>query len=435
MKREEKEKLFKLFLADNEIIIADKSSASRRRLVKTIVDMGAKRNQIHSVAHYSEAIAIIESNKPKLILSDYKLSGGSGFELFKHYKETYPEEKKAILILVTSNISQSAVAKAAEEDVDSFIIKPYTVKSLEKSLKGSVIAKLFPSKYIQAIELGKEQLFAGNFKEALEIFDDAKALSDAPSLALFYHGQTKYFMDDVREAEHDYKEGLKINNIHYKCQIGLYEMFKLEGKETEAYDVVKNIARYFPSNPERLKEVIHLAVRTKNYADIEQYYDLFVDLEERPRDVIKYVCAGMYVCGKYHFLQKNKDKARSIFERSAIAAAGEGKFLSAMVISLVENNCNDDAKNIVGRFDFEDRKSTDYIISNYLAFFNEMPLNVRVSNGLEIINQGHKNPLVMRYLIDSLIEADALKKADQYMDEANHLWPDLFPLSRFKKSA
>ena len=192
MKAEEKEKLFKDFLESNEILITDKSSASRRRLLKTLVDMGAKRNQIRSIAHYSEALDVIETKKPKLILSDYALNGGSGFDLFKEYREKYPEEKKSVLILVTSNISQSAVAKAAEEDVDSFIIKPYTVQSLEKSLIATVIAKLYPSKYVQTIEKGKEALFEGKYEAALGIFAEAIPLNKKPSLALFYHGQTKF---------------------------------------------------------------------------------------------------------------------------------------------------------------------------------------------------------------------------------------------------
>ena len=121
-----KKQLFKEFLAKNKILIADKSSASRRRLVKTLVDLGANRQSIHSIAHYSEAIDIIDNEKPALILSDYTLNGGSGFDLFKHYKEAHPQVKNATLVLVTSNISQSSVAKAAEGDVDSFIIKPYT---------------------------------------------------------------------------------------------------------------------------------------------------------------------------------------------------------------------------------------------------------------------------------------------------------------------
>ena len=90
MKDDKKKELFKEYLASGSILIVDKSSASRRRLVKTIVDMGAKRNQVHSVAHFTEAKDVIETHKPKLILSDFELNGGSGFDLFKYYRHHHP---------------------------------------------------------------------------------------------------------------------------------------------------------------------------------------------------------------------------------------------------------------------------------------------------------------------------------------------------------
>ncbi len=76
MKQAKKAELFKEFLQGNEILVVDKSSASRRRLTKTLVDMGSKRNLVHSVAHYSEAIEVIKTKKPKLILSDFAVNGG-----------------------------------------------------------------------------------------------------------------------------------------------------------------------------------------------------------------------------------------------------------------------------------------------------------------------------------------------------------------------
>ncbi len=74
MNGEEKKKKFKEFLENNQILIVDKSSASRRRLTKTLIDLGGKRNQVHSVAHYSEAIEIVQTKKPGLVLSDYELN-------------------------------------------------------------------------------------------------------------------------------------------------------------------------------------------------------------------------------------------------------------------------------------------------------------------------------------------------------------------------
>jgi CheY-like chemotaxis protein len=429
MKAEKKEELFKAYLKDCEIVIADKSSASRRRLVKTLVDMGASRQKVHSIAHYSEAIEVMDSKKPKLVLSDFAMNGGSGFDLFKYYRENFPDEKQSVLILVTSNISQSAVAKAAEEDVDSFIIKPYTVQSLEKSLINTVIAKLYPSSYIQKIEEGKEKLFAADYEGAMVCFDEALPMNKKPSLALFYHGQAKYFLELSDEAQDDYKKGLEINNIHFKCQIGLYEIFKKDGKLNEAYDVVKNIAKYFPANPERLKEVIHLAIKTEHYLDIEIYYDLFTGLDERSDDLINYVCSGMYVCGKYLFGLGEETKARAIYEKTAISAAGTSKFLKAMVITLVENNVHEDAQKLLSRFGSGADDESDYLISSYLANSADMEVTEKISKGMELFNKGHKHPDCVTILIDSLREDGSDKKANDFQEEANHTWPDLFPIA------
>lgn len=432
MKDDKKKELFKEFLSVGNILIVDKSSASRRRLVKTLVDMGANRNQVDSVAHFSEALEVVESKKPKLILSDYELTGGSGFDLFKKYRETYPDEKKSVLILVTSNISQSAVAKAAEEDVDSFVIKPYTVQSLEKSLITTVIGKLYPSEYVKTIEAGKEQLFAGKYEEALELFEKAKGLSQKPSLALFYHGQTKYMMEQMAAAETDYKDGLTINSIHFKCQVGLYELFMKDEKFREAYSVVKNIAKYFPANPERLKEVIRLAMITKNYEDMDMYYEIFTQLDERPNEVINFVCSGMFIYGKYQFLNNAHDGARSTFEKIGISCSGVAKFITAMIKTLAEYKYFDDAQKLVSRYSSSPEDSLAYKLGNFIAYSSTIDITARISEGLDLWNNGIKDPDAMKILINSLYEDGSNKKAEQYLEEAQHLWPDIFKKSSMK---
>ena len=426
MKQEKKEELFKEFLSSGNIMVVDKSSASRRRLTKTLVDLGAKRAQIDSIAHFSEAVETIKSKKPKLILSDYELNGGSGFDLFKEYRENYPDEKKSVLILVTSNISQSAVAKAAEEDVDSFIIKPYTAQSLEKSLTNAVITKLYPSEYAQAIEKGKEALFAGNYPEALEIFEGAKALSKKPSLAMFYHGQTQYMMKQMEEAEEDYKEGLAVNSIHFKCQVGLYNLFMEDKKYFEAYSVVKNIAKYFPANPERLKEVVRLCMITENYPDMDLYYELFTQLDERGEDVINYVCAGLYILGKFYLMEGKTDEALTTFEKVGVSCSGIAKFITAMIKILVKYDFYDDAQKLVSRYSSGGDSQSAYKIGKYIAYSNSPNMTEMISQGLELWNQGNKDPEAVAVLIKCLEKDGADKKAQDYKEEAEHLWPDVF---------
>ena len=47
-------------------------------------------------------------------MKNITLVGGSGFDLFEYYRKNVEGSDKATLVLVTSNSSQSAVAKAAE---------------------------------------------------------------------------------------------------------------------------------------------------------------------------------------------------------------------------------------------------------------------------------------------------------------------------------
>jgi CheY-like chemotaxis protein len=426
MKDDKKRELFKEFLKSNQILVVDKSSASRRRLTKTLVDMGGKRNQVHSVAHFEEAIAVIEKHKPQLVLSDYELKGGSGFDLFRKYREIHKDDKTATLILITSNISQSAVAKAAEEDVDSFIIKPYTVKSLEKSLVKAVMAKLYPSDYIKKVEEGKELLFANEYEKAAEVFASAKKLHKKPSLALFYEGQAKYFQQMKEEATDDYKQGLTFNNIHYKCQVGLYELFMSEKKYEEAYDVVKNIAKYFPSNPDRLQEVVRLAMITENYEDMETYYEIFVELDQRTDSVVNFVCSGLYILGKYALLNNKHDYGKQIFEKVGVSCAGRTKFIRAMITELTRFDFYDDAERLISRFPAGSSDSEDSVVGTYLAESGGMSNADKIQRGLEVYNKGIKDYYCFRTMIEAMRQEGYDDKLKEYEEESMKLWPERY---------
>lgn len=425
---EEKKQIFLDFIKEANILIVDKSSASRRRLVKTFVDFGAKRNQLHSVGHADEAKEVINEIKPKLVISDYHLNGGSGFDLFRMYKEKYPEVE-SIHILITSNISQAAVAKAAEEDVDAFIIKPYNVSSLEKNLISTVYAKLSPSEYILVIEEGKKELYQEKYEEALVLFEKAISLNPKPSLAYFYHGQAKYFLSLNKEATTDYKTGLSFNHIHYKCQVGLYEIFVKEEKFKEAYEVVRNIARYFPANPNRLAEVIRLSIMTKNYEDINDYYQIFCELEERTENIINHICSGMYVLGKYYFLENEFDKGKEVFEKIAISCQGMTKFLRATISLLIEYGHKEEARLIFKRFPAGTLGKEDHQISSYLVLENETSNAEKINLALNLVNANIHDPQVYKSLLRAMKEEKYEDKIEEFYTFASSKWPSLF----FKK--
>ena len=217
--------MFCQFLNENRILIADTSSASRVRLAATLVELGVRSSNLILTGSYEEADEKLKTGKPKpkLVLCDYMLGKRSGLDLLQTARSA-PSSEDDVFILVTGNTSQSAVARAAEEDVDSFILKPYTLETLKSALVSAVIAKVYPTEYIKLIRKGKDELFGGKLDEAIKTFDDAMKLESNPTLAHFYRGYAQKMKKTLDQAEESFKEGLGLNKIHYKCLIGLFDL-------------------------------------------------------------------------------------------------------------------------------------------------------------------------------------------------------------------
>lgn len=426
-----KKEILKNFLAEHEVLIVDKNPSSRNRLLKTIYDLGSERHLIHTCGNLSEAQEIIATKKIGLVLSDYFIGGGSGFDLFKIIRESNPDNKNLCLVLVTSNISQSAVAKAAEEDVDSFIIKPYTIQSIQENLLTTIVAKIKPSEYMLKIEEGKTYIAQEKFDQAIKVFNEAIALHPKPALALFYIGQAEYLKNHAEKASKSYNEGLDFNNIHYKCLVGLYELFMKQEKFSEAYQVVKKIAKYFPANPDRLAQIVRLAVITGNYRDMGMYYDIFTQLDVRLRVLTNYIGAGLYVSGKY-FMQKNeRDLAFKYFDHIAVSCAEFSKFLRGVIAVLIENNCGPEAEKFLGRFDPSMKEQEDYLVSEFLISSKQSKDNGQVIKlGLDVYNKNIRDLKVMQALI-SAMEKGGFKeeKIAPYREEMLFRYPEQSDIS------
>lgn len=425
----DKKEIFKDFLDKNEVLIVDKNPGSRNRLLKTLNDLGGKRHMIHTCGHLQEAEQIIKSKNIGAVISDYFIGGGSGFDLFKMVREKLPKSKELCLILVTGNISQTAVAKAAEEDVDSFIIKPYTIQSIQDNLISTIAAKVKPSDYMLKIEEGKNLIKEQKYDEAIDVLQSAIGLHPKPSLALFYIGQAEYLRLHVAEAQGKYGEGLGFNSIHYKCLVGLFDIFMKDEKFHEAYQVVKKIARYFPANPDRLTQIVRLAIRTGNYQDMQMYYEIFTSLDEREDAVINYIGAGMYIAGKHHLMINSPEVALQYFDNIVVSCPEFTKFIRAIISVLVEYNMAGEAEKYLSRFPSSAKDQEDYLISNFLvASKRNQDAGAVIRMGLEVYNRKIRDFACMQALLSAMTKKGYKdEKIAPYKAEMEALFPEMSP--------
>ena len=128
------QKVLDQFFSARKVLVADSSRSTRVSITKTLTDIGAKSNSIVPVSAFEEARRKIEEDPPHLLVTDYYLDKRCGLELVDYQRKAIGDDSQRMFILCTSNADESTVAEAAEEDVDAYILKPFSPKTLQENL-------------------------------------------------------------------------------------------------------------------------------------------------------------------------------------------------------------------------------------------------------------------------------------------------------------
>jgi hypothetical protein len=204
-----------------------------------------------------------------------------------------------------------------------------------------------------------------------------------------------------------------------------------DSKFHEAYQVVKKIAKFFPANPDLLTQIIHLAVKTENYQDMQFYYEIFTSLEERSSIVTKYIGAGMYVSGKHHLLKKDIELASAYFDNIAVSCSEFTRFIRAIIKLLVDFDLEDEASGFLTRFPAGSNDDEDFLVSGFLINAKKaQDPNQIVKEGMDLYNRNIRDYDCMRLLIKAFEQTGYKEeRIAPYREEMQHLWPEKLNIS------
>jgi DNA-binding NarL/FixJ family response regulator len=416
--------ILKKYLEAKTILIADGSSCARSGIFQIFKSLGAKSQQLHLVSTFAQAEQDMIQVKPHVVVAEYDLGRRCGLDLLQNQRLQRPEEtKNCIFVLVTGNTSQQAVARAVEEDIDAYILKPLFPEEVASTILRAAVMKIQPPPYLQTVEQGKQLISSGRLDEAEAKLKEALPLEQTPTLALFYLGQCAHLKNLLPEARKHYLQGLKYNELHYKCLVGFYELCVSEQDHETAYEIVRKIANFFPASPKRLTEVLRLAIVTRKFADIDEYYKLFTSIDNRNEAVIRHVCAALVICGK-HFLSCNEvEKARLMFEKAAISSAGRSVFLKEIIGALTDFGHAAPAAKFLARFAPDSYNSDEFLYSQFLVASLSRNSTKAVDYGRVLLAKCLGDERVYRILIRCYLEAKILRAAEDLLEEAKRLFP------------
>ncbi len=419
------ENKIKQMMANKKVLIVEPSTAFASIIVQTLVANGCKSENILKEPDFRKALNFIEKNGPDIVVSEYQLNGGYGLELSEKQVAYFPNPTQRIFILVTSNSDTTAVAEAAEEEVDAYLLKPFTPKQLHDTIAKVIDKKLNPSEYALAIQSGKESLVKGDFAGALEIFNKAKDLDPKPSLAYYYIGFCQTKLKNTDMALESYRSGRKFVNLHYKCLQGEFDILFEKKMHEDAYEVIKIIGENYPISPGTLAKMFLLAIYTYNYKDIEKYYDLFKALDRRNNELIRIVSAALYSAGRFCMNGKDTANAIEFFKKGVSVAQRDTGYISKVVRILLEAQQIDEAEKFLMMFPMDKRDSAEFLQLDFeIVHKTREPLEV-LERGKRAIDDGKASPEIYREVVKILIHQNKKTAAEHIIFKSSKTHPDL----------
>jgi len=133
------------------ILIVEDDEDNATFLKKTLV---AEKQSVQVAYSYKEARKFVQEHIFSLILLDWNLGDGSGYELLQECrKELAPDVS---IIMITSENDTEAVAAALDAGADDYITKPYSMVELLARIRA--VSRREASQKSSVVEVGRLQL-------------------------------------------------------------------------------------------------------------------------------------------------------------------------------------------------------------------------------------------------------------------------------------
>lgn len=121
-----------MFDSETKILIVDDMTTMRKIVGKALKNLNFKH--ITECKNGEEAWSTIQSEHFDLIISDWNMPQCTGIELLKRVRND-SKVSSTPFVLLTAEADPSQVQEALENQVDNYIVKPFSPKTLKEKLE------------------------------------------------------------------------------------------------------------------------------------------------------------------------------------------------------------------------------------------------------------------------------------------------------------
>lgn len=262
--------------------------------------------RIDAASNGSDAIEQLEANRYDVVLCDYNLGPGKdGQQVLEESRHRNLIGFGTVFVMVTAESTPEMVLGAIEYQPDAYLAKPFTKDLLRNRLEKLLIKKqdlepiekaVSQKKYRHAIVLLDERISkkpknlgeltrlkselcidAGEYDQALEIFERVLAARDVPSARLGL-GRTLFMKKRYREAMEVLQHLLETNERMTAAYDWLARCYMALGDLGSAQEVLISAVNLSPKAILRQKALGDVAMKTKSFQVAESAYTRAVRL-------------------------------------------------------------------------------------------------------------------------------------------------------------
>jgi len=413
------------FLKNEKVVVVEPAISYSYSLVEFLREAGILPENIFLVRRFRDAAELIKNQKPRILLTEYYIGQASGISLIPLMLESMDEATK-IAILITHDSASTTIAEAAEEHVDAYILKPFSIGDFTERFNRLIMSKISVSPYQEKIRAGKVFLKSNEFEKAAAEFVAAVGFHEKPTLAYFYAGQALHMQNSVVAASSQYRRGLDINPLHYKCLLGEFDSYFDQKKYSEAYVVAKKIMENFPVTTKRLGNIFISLVFSQHLEDITTYYELYRGLDRKPPELAKIYSAALMVAGKSYLKKNAISKALECFRMGINVIGPDVPYIEAIIRELIKVRSPELAAEYLSLYPVLEIGKSSY---SQMAFLIDMQSildrDELIERGKKLVAHGYADQICYLQFVKFLVDVDKKILAEDMATRAITEFPDL----------
>ncbi|HLI86255.1 MAG TPA: response regulator [Bryobacteraceae bacterium] len=120
---------------ESNILVVDDSAAIRKILQRVLRQTGMAIQTIHEAGDGEEALALLQSNKVDLILTDINMPKMDGLGLLAALKRS-ADWASVPVVMITTEGGETKVAEAVKLGASGYVRKPFTADQIKEKLAG-----------------------------------------------------------------------------------------------------------------------------------------------------------------------------------------------------------------------------------------------------------------------------------------------------------